>query len=133
MDYASVIYNILNQGTSVKNIVGANIFPVFIPQEANFPLIRYQLIGHDNDDVKGEKMKVNNLIAQIDMFGKTYQETRDLAKAVRELLLDPPQIIVSIAGDTTFKEVYFQGAREMPYDRKLEVFHVVHDYQIRFS
>lgn len=129
-NYARWLYAILKARTEVTYFVGTRIYPIIIPEESAFPAISYSLISHDTDDAKGDKLKVHRIMFQVNMFGGSYGNLKLLETEVRRALLEPTSVAF-LSDSGKYSGTYFKNATEGEYDSKLNLYHLIHDYEMR--
>ena len=86
MRSAKVIYNILANDAGVSALVGDKICPVTLPQGTAFPAIVYSEVNINPNFTKDANSRLDQVRVQIDCLALTYEDTANLADAVRSAL-----------------------------------------------
>lgn len=99
------------------------VYPMLIPQNPTYPLVRYQTVdGPPIDNVGGESTLKKARI-QFDAIADDFDEAHTIADAIDDAL--------------TASAVGFKARRltrfDLPYDNDVEVFRVTMDYSIWYT
>jgi len=82
----SALVSILNSDEDITDIVVSRIYPQTIPQETDFPAIRYNQVSGVRDHTLTDSSNCVNARFQIDCIASTLLAGRELADAVRSKL-----------------------------------------------
>lgn len=86
MNAGKAVYGILSANTGVTDIVGTRIFPEIAEQEAETPLIVYQLQSVAPEDTHDGPSKLDEVRFEFLCYADSYNEAADLGEAVRAAL-----------------------------------------------
>jgi len=82
---AAIYYLLVNDG-SVTDITGTRIYPAFVPQGVSLPAITYTQITGSREHTFDGIFGMSSPVYVINCWGENYEDTRDLADAVRGVL-----------------------------------------------
>lgn len=84
VDFEKSLVATLKSNTALTALVGTNkIFPLIVPQGTAFPCISYQRISGMPANTLSGHSGLEEIDLQIDVWAKTYAESKAIAKAVR--------------------------------------------------
>ena len=86
MSVETVIYDQLAADGTVSGLVGARIYPVILPQRVSYPAISYSLVSRQPVEAMGSDATLALSRLQVNAWGDTYKEAKDLAFAIRDAL-----------------------------------------------
>lgn len=83
----SVLRSALVANTAVTSIVGSRIYPVLAPASAAVPFVTWRRAGVQREQTLGRPAGMPRVTVEYSIYGNTYEQTRELADAMR-LVLD---------------------------------------------
>ena len=88
VDFEIILLRTLKADPGLSELVGNNVFALFIPQGTKLPCITFQRIGGSPANTLSGASGLEDLDLQIDVWAKNYGEAKAIAKAVRAAM--PP-------------------------------------------
>lgn len=83
----SVLRSALVANTAVTSIVGSRIYPVLAPASAAVPFVTWRRSSVQREQTLGRPAGMPRVTVEYSIYGNTYEQTRELADAMR-LVLD---------------------------------------------
>jgi hypothetical protein len=78
-----VLMRQLTQSPEVARLVGLRVFPVLAPVSASLPFVVYQRSQIERNQTLASPLGLPRVSVQFDVYAATYEETRQLADAMR--------------------------------------------------
>jgi len=132
VNYGKGIHTILSTDPTLLTLVDGNvnnkIFPVTIPQAAEFPAVVYTTISNNPSETKSSTSTLDVLRIQIDTYANRYTDLVDIESRVR-VLLDGFR---GTADNINIDGIKYLTSQEL-YNEELELHHRATDYQLRIS
>ena len=88
VDFEIILLRTLKADPGLSELVGNNVFALFIPQGTKLPCITFQRIGGSPANTLSGASGLEEIDLQIDVWAKNYGEAKAIAKAVRAAM--PP-------------------------------------------
>lgn len=82
----SALWQFLVSNPGVYALVGNRIGPMKLPRNPKFPEVTYQVISSSRPYVHEGAAGLTTKVVQYDVWAKSYQECKSVAKALREAL-----------------------------------------------
>lgn len=130
MDFLEeVIFYILSNDLSIKNIVSTRIYPLKAPDNPTFPFITFNRIAVVPDWTLEPTVKPNltNVYLQIDIWAKksdTFATLKDLSLKVKNAL----NLTIGTYDNVDIKCIFFNQERN-EWDSEIEVFRAMQEYK----
>lgn len=83
VDFESLLSDHLLADTGIAAIVGNKVFALVIPEGTVLPCLSFQRLSGQPANTLSGHSGLEAITVQIDAWGRTYSETKELAKAVR--------------------------------------------------
>lgn len=115
VDFETLLMEHLLADEGLTSLVGDNIFALHIPEGTRLPCLTFQRLAGEPANVLSGHSGLEAITLQIDVWGKTYEETKALAKAVRAAM--PPCGAVWGAHLTADQDFYEDGNNLRNYYR----------------
>ena len=80
-------YTALSEDNDVSQLVGSKIYPDESKQNDVFPYVVYQLISSVPVESPEEDEETNMSVMDIGCYGSTYEQSKELAEAVRSAMI----------------------------------------------
>ena len=127
----TVIYNLLLNNTDITDIVGDNIYPLYIPQEIPLPCITYQMVSTDPNGTKDGVSSLDVERYQVNVYSDNFNEMNDLQKLVRTTL----DFYTGEVAGLDVQRVWFEGQFTGFSDSSglTGVYQYSHDYHVRIN
>lgn len=85
MDFLESLYKYMSKQRQLTNIVGTNIFPLFIPQYDKIPAVTYYPVSTNYGSELGRDNGFVRTIIQFDCHDKTFKKARQLSRIIKKL------------------------------------------------
>lgn len=82
----AVLRTALVSQTSVTTMVGSRVYPILAPKTAGLPFIVWRRSGISREHTLAGPMGVPNVSVEMQIYGATYEDVRELADRVRVVL-----------------------------------------------
>lgn len=83
VDFEKVLFSTLKQGAELAQLVGDKIYALRIPNGTYLPCVTFQRVsGMPANTLQGHS-GLEEINLQVDAWGRTYEEAKHVAKAVR--------------------------------------------------
>ena len=128
-EIGKAIYGLLNGASSVTNIVGSRIYPVSVPQFADFPFVVYTTTDTEPSMTKDGSSPLDVITVQIDMYANDFGTNTTLAGAVRSTL----DFYKGTVNGQAIQRITMMNNSDGDYNAELGVFYLSQDYQIRLK
>ena len=115
VDFESLLSEHLLADAGIKAIVGTKVFALHIPEGTVLPCLSFQRLSGEPANTLSGHSGLEAISVQIDAWGKTYTEAKELAKAVRAAM--PAQGAVWGAHLMEDADVYEDGSNLRGYFR----------------
>ena len=87
-DFLQSLFEYLSANSELKNIVGTNIYPMYIPQYDKVPAIVYYPVSTNYDTEFGKDTGFMRVVIQIDCHEKTFKKARILSRLIKKMFQD---------------------------------------------
>lgn len=87
-DFLQSLYEYLASSKELKQIVGENIFPMFIPQYDKIPALVYYPVSANYDSALQKDTGFMRIIIQFDCHDKTFKKARQLSRLIKTMFQD---------------------------------------------
>lgn len=82
----AVLRSALVANSAVAALVGSRIYPIIAPATAVLPFITWRRSGIQREQTLSGPMGTPTVTVELNMYGTTYEEARDMADKVRRVL-----------------------------------------------
>ena len=82
----AVLRTALVGATAVTTLVGSRIYPVLAPASAALPFVTWRRSGIQREQTLGGPMGMPRVTVEYSIYGTTYEQTREVADAMRAVL-----------------------------------------------
>lgn len=121
VDFETVLLRLLLDDADLAALVGKKVFALVIPQGTKLPCVSFQRISGEPANCLDGHSGLENITLQMDAWGRTYAEAKQVAKAIRAAMPATGEIF---------------GARltmdQDLHDEETKCFRVSMDYEIWF-
>lgn len=121
VDFETVLLRLLLDDADLAALVGKKVFALVIPQGTKLPCVSFQRISGEPANCLDGHSGLENITLQVDAWGRTYAEAKQVAKAIRAAM--PP------AGDPISSQLQ---ADHDQYEPDEKYFRVSMDYAVSF-
>jgi len=128
-EIGKAIYGLLSAASSVTNIVGSRIYPVSVPQFAEFPFVVYTTTDTEMSITKDGSSPLDVITVQIDMYANDFDTNTTLAGAIRSTL----DFYTGTINGQSIQRITLMNNSDGDYNAELGVFYLSQDYQIRLK
>ena len=87
-DFLQSLYEYLDNNLDLKNIVGKNIYPMFIPQYDKIPALVYYPVSATYDSALQKDTGFQRVIVQFDCHETTFKKARKLSRLIKSMFQD---------------------------------------------
>lgn len=87
-DFLQSLYEYLTSNKELKQIVGENIFPMYIPQYDKIPALVYYPVSTNYDSALEKDTGFTRTIVQFDCHEKTFKKARTLSRLIKSMFQD---------------------------------------------
>lgn len=130
MNVGKAIYNILSNDAPVAALLTESgkvkVFPVLMPERYSYPVAVYSVVSNTPHGTKTGVSRFDQVRVQIDCYGRVYEDTGELAQAVRAAL---DRKAPGTYGGITVKGISYVSTN-MALEEDDNVFRISEDYQI---
>lgn len=81
-DFLQSLFEFMNSNQELKQIVGDNIYPMFIPQYDKIPALVYYPVSASYDSALQKDTGFSRVIVQFDCHEKTFKKARQLSRLI---------------------------------------------------
>ena len=81
----SGLHSLLSADSTLSELVGTRIYPVFVPESTAFPCLSYQVVS-GSSDVALDDTVVREKRIQFDAWAQTYGVSKQIESALAEIL-----------------------------------------------
>ena len=128
-EIGKAIYGLLSGASSVTDIVGSRIYPVSVPQFAEFPFVVYTTTDTEPSMTKDGSSPLDVITVQIDMYANDFDTNTTLAGAIRSTL----DFYEGTVNGQAIQRMTMLNSSDGDYNSDLGVFYLSQDYQIRLK
>ena len=128
-EIGKAIYGLLSGQSAITNIVGSRIYPVSVPQFADFPFVVYTTTDTEMTMTKDGSSPLDVITVQIDMYANDFETNTTLAGAIRSTL----DFYTGTINGQAIQRITMTNSSDGDYNAELEVFYSTQDYQIRLK
>jgi len=128
-EIGKAIYGLLSGASSVTDIVSSRIYPVSVPQFANFPFVVYTTTDTEPTMTKDGSSPLDVITVQIDMYANDFDTNTSLAGAIRSTL----DFYTGTINGQAIQRITLMNNSDGDYNEELGVFYLSQDYQIRLK
>ena len=128
-EIGKAIYGLLSGASSVTDIVSSRIYPVSVPQFANFPFVVYTTTDTEPTMTKDGSSPLDVITVQIDMYANDFDTNTSLAGAIRSTL----DFYTGTINGQAIQRITLMNNSDGDYNEDLGVFYLSQDYQIRLK
>ena len=114
MKIGQYIYSKLSATTAVTDLVGAGIYPIYLPQNATYPAIVYMADNtpHTNTKTQAADLDKTNVIFHIWAEGAQGQDAYALLNDIEDALRDTLDYNQDTAGGITVVDCQYQSSKD---------------------
>jgi hypothetical protein len=102
MNIQAAIYSWLSDQSGITDIISTRIYPLFLPQDAAYPAIRYEMESADREQSYDGQGNFVGASFQIDSMATTHTSALALADAVKAALLNYSGFMGTISVNQAF-------------------------------
>lgn len=126
IDILQAINECLRNCAEVHEIVGDNIYPMFIPQYAKVPAVVYYPVSSRYDTALQKDTGFVITTVQFDCHDKSFKKARQLSRAVKRLFQDYSGDMYGVNIQATFiqSDIVFNNSSSNRFDAE-DVIHVI--------
>lgn len=128
----AAIYEILAAAAGVTAIVGSNIYPVLMPEEAPYPALTYFTVDADEIHTLDRTSGLVHQRFQVDAWANDYSTAKTLMKQVRAALEAAYGTIVTPLGDVDIDGILRDNERDL-YEDKTRTHHCAGDFLVLYN
>ncbi len=119
--------------TSVTTLVGLRIYPVLAPASATLPFVTWRRTGIQREQTLGNPMGMPRVTVEFQAYGVTYDQTREVADALRRVLdgyggQADNTVVDQVSLENESDDFVSLGGAEMP-----PAYQVTQSYDIRWQ
>lgn len=131
MNLSGILYTKLGATSAVTAICSTRIYPLTIPQKAQYPAVVVTIIANEPFDTKTEASTLDAWRVQIDSYAATALSAQQLDSAIRTAI-DRFRGTVTVTGDAAYfvDGIRYENTNEIMEPEK-DIFRRSTDYQIR--
>lgn len=129
----AVLRTALVGSTAVTTFVSTRIYPVLAPSSATLPFVTWRRSGIQREQTLGRPMGLPRLTVEYQIYGVTYDQTREVADAMR-LVLDgyggqaDNTVVEQVSLENESDDFVSLGGSEMP-----PAYQITQTYDIRWQ
>lgn len=129
-NHMEAVYKLLQQNSSVNNLLGTKIFPYTRPQKQGFPAVVYSQLSEDMIESKdgpiknGHRFTLEIYADENDPTGG-YPKAQAIAKACRNVL----QWFTGTVDGYNYR-IRFENQNDAAYEEEPEAFKIIQDYKL---
>jgi hypothetical protein len=124
MTIEQAIYSYLSGEAGITDIVGTRIYPIFLPQDTDYPALTYiRISGPEHHDID-----VSYPRFQISCWAKSYAEAKGLADEVKAAFQRFKGVMGGAQGVEVIQGVFMNDLDL--YDNETQVYHIPVDIKL---
>ena len=128
-EIGKAIYGLLSGQSAITNIVSTRIYPISVPQFADFPFVVYTTTDTEPTMTKDGSSPLDVITVQIDMYANDFDTNTTLAGAIRSTL----DFYEGTVYGQAIQRITMLNSSDGDYNADLGVFYLSQDYQIRLK
>ena len=128
-EIGKAIYGLLSGQSAITNIVNTRIYPISVPQFADFPFVVYTTTDTEPTMTKDGSSPLDVITVQIDMYANDFDTNTSLAGAIRSTL----DFYTGTINGQAIQRITMTNNSDGDYNADLGVFYATQDYQIRLK
>jgi hypothetical protein len=129
----AVLRTALVGNTAVATLVGTRVFPVIAPATATLPFVVWRRTGIQREQTLGNPMGMPRVTLEYQIYGVTYDQTREVADAMRGVLdgyggQSENTVVDQVSLENESDDFVSLGGAEMP-----PAYQITQTYDIRWQ
>ena len=129
----AVLRTALVNSTAVTTFVSTRIYPVLAPSSATLPFVTWRRTGIQREQTLGNPMGMPRVTLEYQIYGVTYDQTRDVADAMRVVLdgyggQSENTVVDQVSLENESDDFVSLGGAEMP-----PAYQITQTYDIRWQ
>jgi len=132
MSVEKAVYDCLSASAELISLIEAKVYAVVAPQEIKAPYITYFKVSSGRQYTHSGANKLSTPRMQVDCYGGTYEEAKDLSDLVIAALEGLPSENAKVQAVFCSDDSYAYGDVSDEYDDNVEEYHVPIDAVIHY-
>jgi hypothetical protein len=129
----AVLRTALVGSTAVTTLVSTRIYPVLAPSSASLPFVTWRRTGIQREQTLGNPMGMPRVTLEYQVYGVTYDQTREVADAMRVVLdgyggQSENTVVEQVSLENESDDFVSLGGAEMP-----PAYQITQTYDIRWQ
>ena len=129
----AVLRTALVSSTAVTSLVSSRIYPVLAPASASLPFVTWRRTGIQREQTLGSPMGMPRVTLEYQIYGVTYDQTREVADAMRVVLdgyggQSENTVVDQVSLENESDDFVSLGGAEMP-----PAYQITQTYDIRWQ
>jgi hypothetical protein len=129
----AVLRTALVGSTAVTTLVSTRIYPVLAPSSASLPFVTWRRTGIQREQTLGSPMGMPRVTLEYQIYGVTYDQTREVADAMRVVLdgyggQSENTVVDQVSLENESDDFVSLGGAEMP-----PAYQITQTYDIRWQ
>ena len=133
LDLSKALYSRLTGDTNITGLVGTKISPMEARQSWSLPYVTYQIVSDPPTHAMIRDATISNPLVQVDVWGETYPNVKNIANKIRSRLRDYGGTITVSSTSLVIQRIFYEGQtdiKEVDMETNEVTFRIMQEYRV---